>query len=151
MNHKFNERERVHLQNRDLVTKNCAQQSQIDSLRKQVEKLQKQIEEGTQERFIAAKVQYSNKPVTTSFPVAQQRPMTTAAPVKPAFNQEKSPPSRISHKVNNDLDVKIASASKDAYASGSSGADKSGKAPSPDHGQVKKSMESHKGEMKMAI
>jgi hypothetical protein len=65
INHKFQERERVHLQNRDLVTKNCGQQSQIDSLKKQVEKLQKQLDEGTQERFNAAKqVQYSNKPVT---------------------------------------------------------------------------------------
>ena len=55
MNHKFQERERVHLQNRDLVTKNCGQQSQIDFLKKQVEKLQKQLDEGTQERFNAAK------------------------------------------------------------------------------------------------
>lgn len=31
---KLTERDRVHAQNRDLVTKNCGQQSQIDQLRR---------------------------------------------------------------------------------------------------------------------
>lgn len=32
---KLNEREKVYLQNRDLVTKNCSQQSQIEQLKRQ--------------------------------------------------------------------------------------------------------------------
>lgn len=42
---KLSERERVHLQNRDLVTKNCGQQSQIDHLKRQVQKLEETVNE----------------------------------------------------------------------------------------------------------
>lgn len=37
---KLVERERVHHQNRDLVTKNCGQQSQIDALRRKIQSLE---------------------------------------------------------------------------------------------------------------
>lgn len=36
---KLQERERVHTQNRDLVTKNCAQQSQIENYKRQIQAL----------------------------------------------------------------------------------------------------------------
>lgn len=43
MTHKVAERERVHGQNRDLVTKNCGQASQIDRLKREAEGLQAKL------------------------------------------------------------------------------------------------------------
>ena len=45
---KYNERERVHQQNRDLVTKNCALQSQVDFLKKKVSDLESKLDENNQ-------------------------------------------------------------------------------------------------------
>ena len=45
---KYNERERVHQQNRDLVTKNCALQSQVDFLKKKVSDLETKLDENNQ-------------------------------------------------------------------------------------------------------
>ena len=42
---KLNERERVYQQNKDLVTKNCGQASQIDRLRKENEELKRNMEQ----------------------------------------------------------------------------------------------------------
>jgi hypothetical protein len=41
---KLAERERVHGQNRDLVTKNCGQQSQIETLKRQAGDLRAKLE-----------------------------------------------------------------------------------------------------------
>lgn len=41
---KLSDRERVYGQNRDLATKNCGQQSQIDMLKKQVNDLKGKLE-----------------------------------------------------------------------------------------------------------
>jgi hypothetical protein len=56
---KLQERERVHTQNRDLVTKNCAQQSQIENYKRQIQALQNKFEELQNEK--QQKI-FSNKP-----------------------------------------------------------------------------------------
>ena len=50
MKQKLQERERVHGQNKDLVTKNCGQQSAIDQLRRQVQELKAKLELMNNER-----------------------------------------------------------------------------------------------------
>ena len=55
---KLSERERVHFQNRDLVTKNCGQQSHIDKLKRDVQALQRKVEDMHSEKAQASKAAF---------------------------------------------------------------------------------------------
>ncbi len=61
LQNKLAERERVHIQNRDLVTKNCGQQSQIDNLKRQMLQMTSKMEEMQTEKDKQVR-HYSNKP-----------------------------------------------------------------------------------------
>ena len=72
---KVNERERVHTQNRDLVTKNCGLQSLVDKLKKDVQALNRKNEQLSNENH-QAKVNLQNIQSQQRVQMSQPRPVT---------------------------------------------------------------------------
>ena len=75
LQNKLGERERVHGQNRDLVTKNCAQQSTISRLKKEIQDLNNKME-----------TMAADKSAQARNPVPPRRPLTSAqaGPTRPS-------------------------------------------------------------------